>query len=108
MVLTFILLIIGVMTVYSFPLNSLAISMGMFLLAVSILSFALHIYFPPTPKHVVLRVVEPVKTVRMPTKPRKVKRIGKKARKKTRGKTTRKTKKTRKSTGKTRKRRKRR
>lgn len=58
MILTLILLVLGVATVYSFPLNITAISLGMFLIGVSILSIAIHIYFPPKPREVLLKVVE--------------------------------------------------
>lgn len=99
MFLSLVLLLLGALTVYSFPLNALAISLGMFLLAVSILSIALQIYFPPKPKHVVLRVVEPAKIPKTRVKARvrrkKVKKAKKKAKKAKTKKRTRRTRKRR-------------
>jgi hypothetical protein len=59
LVLTFILFIVGVLIVFSNPLDPAAISIGMFLVAISILNIAIQIYFPAMPeRQVELRVVE--------------------------------------------------
>jgi len=81
MLLNLILLLLGAVIVYSFPLNPLAISIGMLFLAVGILSIALQVYFPPRPKHVVLRVVESPKPLKKTVKRKKTKKTVKKARK---------------------------
>jgi hypothetical protein len=58
-VLNLILIIIGFLIVYSSPLSALAITLGMFFIAISIISFAILIYFPPSqPGYVKLRVIE--------------------------------------------------
>jgi len=78
-ILTLLLLAIGVVTVYSYPLNITAISLGMFLIGISILSIAIHIYFPPQRKEVIIRVVESKKVQKRPVKRRrKVKKRRKK------------------------------
>ena len=96
MLLNLILLLLGALIVYSFPLNPLAISIGMLFLAVSILSIALQVYFPPKPKHVVLRVVEPIKSVKPVVKAKKVKKAKKKRKRKKKAKKRKRTRKTRK------------
>ncbi|MFH1474045.1 MAG: hypothetical protein ABIE55_04110 [Candidatus Aenigmatarchaeota archaeon] len=59
LILTIILFAIGIVIVFLNPLSPVAISFGMFLVAVSILSVAIQIYFPATPSRPVeLRVVE--------------------------------------------------
>jgi hypothetical protein len=58
-ILSFILLIIGFSMIVCSPDNSFAISLGMLLIAISILSIAILIYFPPTERHVRLRVIAP-------------------------------------------------
>jgi hypothetical protein len=96
MLLNLILLVLGAVIVYSFPLNPLAIAIGMLFLAVSILSIALQVYFPPQPKHVVLRVVEPVAPLKRVVKRKRVRRAKKKVRKRKKAKKTKRTRRTRK------------
>ena len=58
-ILNLILIIVGFFIIYSGPWSALAITLGMLLIAVSIISFAFLIYFPPAmPRYVKLRVVE--------------------------------------------------
>lgn len=58
-VLNLILIIIGFLIVYSSPISALAITFGMLLISISIISFAVLIYFPPSqPQYVKLNVVE--------------------------------------------------
>lgn len=76
LVLTVILFILGIITVMFNPLNPLAISFGMFLIAVSILNVAVQIYFPQQPRGTVELKVVNVKTVEKPKK--RVKRSRKK------------------------------
>jgi len=82
MILTVVLFILGVIIVFLNPINPVAISFGMFLVAVSILNIAVQIYFPTIPSTPVeLRVVER----RVKPKPRrKPKKRVKKARKRRR------------------------
>lgn len=80
MILTVILFVIGIALVVMNPLNALAITFGMFLVAVSILNVAIQVYFPSQPLSTVeLRVVQPEKKA----KKKPVKRVakGKKSRK---------------------------
>jgi hypothetical protein len=57
--LNLILIIIGFFIIYFSPLSALAITIGMLFIAISIISFAILIYFPPSqPGYVKLRVVE--------------------------------------------------
>ena len=84
MILTVILFILGIIIVFLNPINPVAISFGMFLVAVSILSVAIQIYFPATPSRPVeLRVVERREKPRVV--PKKTKRRVKKARKSRKG-----------------------
>jgi len=57
-VLNLILIIAGSLAVYSSPGNAIAIMLGMLLIAISIISFAVLIYFPPKTGYVKLKVVE--------------------------------------------------
>ena len=57
-ILSFILLIIGFSMIVCSPDNSFTIYLGMLLIAISILSIAILIYFPPTERHVRLKVIE--------------------------------------------------
>jgi NADH:ubiquinone oxidoreductase subunit K len=68
LVLTVILFIIGVITVFFNPMNPLAISFGMFLVAVAILNVAVQIYFPQQPQGTVELKVVKVKTAEKPKK----------------------------------------
>jgi membrane-bound ClpP family serine protease len=59
MILTVILFILGIIIVFLNPINPVAISFGMFLVAVAVLNIAVQIYFPAVPSSPVeLRVVE--------------------------------------------------
>ena len=59
LILTVILFTLGIVIVFLNPIDPMAISFGMFLVAVSVLSVAIQIYFPATPSSPVeLRVVE--------------------------------------------------
>lgn len=79
MILTVILFILGIIIVFLNPINPVAISFGMFLVAVSVLNIAVQIYFPATPSSPVeLRVVKRVK----PKPKRKPKKRVKKRKKK--------------------------
>lgn len=89
-ILNFILIIIGFLIVYSNPISSLAITLGMLFISISIISFAFLIYFPPTqPQYVKLKVLEetpreskiPFKAKRKPKKKRKISRKPKRKRK---------------------------
>ena len=103
-VLNFILLILGFFIVYSNPLNKVSVVLGMLMIATSIISFTILIYFPPVREgYVKLRVVEEApratvtRSLRMQKKARtkkKAKKKPKKAKKKTKKKA--KTRKTRK------------
>ena len=78
MILTVILFILGIIIVFLNPINPVAISFGMFLVAVSVLNIAVQIYFPAAPSSPVeLKVVKRVK----PKPVRKVKKRVKKAKK---------------------------
>jgi hypothetical protein len=67
-VLNFVLIIVGLMVIYSSPLSSLAITLGMFLISASIISFTILIYFPPSDRgYVKLRVVETPKVTSFKT-----------------------------------------
>ncbi len=83
MILTVILFAIGIVIVFLNPLSPVAISFGMFLVAVSILSVAIQVYFPATPlKPVELRVVKSRVRPKPRRKPaRKAKKRVKKAKK---------------------------
>jgi len=89
-ILNLILIIIGFAIVYSNPLSALTISLGMLFIAISIISFAILIYFPPpSPGYVKLKVVEEIpKIPKTPLKTKKIKKKPKK-RKKTKKKTKR-------------------
>jgi NADH:ubiquinone oxidoreductase subunit K len=77
-VLTVILFIIGIITVVFNASNPLAISFGMFLVAVSILNIAVQIYFPQQPRGTVELKVVNVKTVEKPKKASKSRKRKKK------------------------------
>ena len=68
MALTLVLFFVGIATVFFNPLNPLAISFGMFLVAISILNIAVQIYFPMQPKETVELKVIKVKTTQKPKK----------------------------------------
>ena len=58
-ILNLILITVGFFIVYASPLSALAITFGMLLIAASIISFAILIYFPPVPTgYVKLKVIE--------------------------------------------------
>jgi hypothetical protein len=57
-VLNLILIIAGFLTVYLGPGNIFAITLGMLLIAISMISFAVLIYFPPKTGYVKIKVVE--------------------------------------------------
>ena len=60
MVLTIILFIMGIIMVLFNPTNPMAISLGMFLVAVSILNVTVQLYFPQQPEGTaILKVVQP-------------------------------------------------
>lgn len=93
-ILNLVLIVIGFAIVYSTPWSALAITLGMLLIAISIISFAVLIYFPPPKQeYVKLKVMEetpkvprtplrPVKPKKIPKKKKKPKRPKKKTRKK--------------------------
>lgn len=82
LVLTVILFIVGIMTVFLNPLNPIAISFGMFLVAVSILNVAVQIYFPPQPQGTVELKVVKVRPEKIPKKTvKKVKKAKKRTKK---------------------------
>ncbi|NIM47079.1 MAG: hypothetical protein GTN40_02885 [Candidatus Aenigmarchaeota archaeon] len=87
-ILNLILIIVGFITIYYRPWSALAITIGMLLIAISIINFALLIYFPPPQqKYIKLKVVEESKIPKTPLKaikPRK--RVKKKKPKKKRPK----------------------
>ena len=66
--LTLVLFLVGVAIVFLNPLDALAISFGMFLVAVSILNIAVQIYFPMQPKQTVELKVMPAKEASKPKK----------------------------------------
>ena len=74
LVLTVILFIIGIITVFFNPLNPLAISFGMFLVAIAILNVAVQIYFPQTSQSTVELKVVNAKTTEKPKKRVKISR----------------------------------
>lgn len=81
-----ILIIAGFLTVYSNPLSFFAIALGMLLIAISMISFAALIYFPPKQGYVNLKVVEesPKTASRINQRPKrkiKTKRKSKRSRK---------------------------
>lgn len=68
--LNLILIVVGFFIIYASPLNVLAVTLGMFFIATSIISFAVMIYFPPPqPAYIKLKVIEET-----PKIPRRVKR----------------------------------
>jgi hypothetical protein len=83
LILTVLLFTIGIVIVFLNPVDPMAISFGMFLVAVSVLSVAIQIYFPATPSSPVeLRVVERVAKPKPRVSPkRKPRKRAKKARK---------------------------
>jgi hypothetical protein len=63
MVLTLILFVLGILMVFARPWDVTAISLGMFLVAISVLNIAVQIYFPQpqiSKNPIRLKVVEPV------------------------------------------------
>ena len=91
MILTVILFTLGIAIVFLNPADPMAISFGMFLVAVSVLSVAIQIYFPATPASPVeLKVVErraaPKPRVMSKRRPRKSAKKAKKKGKRKRGK----------------------
>jgi hypothetical protein len=84
LILTVLLFTIGIVIVFLNPADPMAISFGMFLVAVSVLSVAIQIYFPATPtRPVELRVVERVAEPKPRVMPkRKPKKRAKKAKRK--------------------------
>jgi len=64
-ILTFIVLVLGALIVFTNPADPAAIIVGMFFVSVSILNLAIQIYFPPSPEQPVeLKVVEePMKEI---------------------------------------------
>ena len=63
-ILNLILIIVGFITIYYRPWSALAITIGMLLIAISIINFALLIYFPPpAQKYIKLKVVEETPTI---------------------------------------------
>jgi len=82
-ILNLILIIVGFITIYYSPWSALAITIGMLLIAVSIINFALLIYFPPPPqKYVKLKVIEETPVIpKTPLKTRKHKKRPKKKKK---------------------------
>jgi len=83
MILTVVLFILGIIIVFLNPINPVAISFGMFLVAVSVLNIAVQIYFPATPSSPVeLRVVERRVKPKPVRKPKKSIKKAKKRRKK--------------------------
>ena len=77
-ILNLILITVGFFIVYASPLSALAITLGMLLIAVPIISFAILIYFPPVPTgYVKLKVIEET-----PKAPRRL--VRKKPKKRTR------------------------
>lgn len=84
MILTVILFVIGIVIVFLNPADPMAISFGMFLVAVSVLSVAIQIYFPATPSAPVeLKIVERKIKPGPRLKPnRKTRKSAKKAKKK--------------------------
>jgi len=92
-ILNLVLLIVGFITIYSIPWSVLAITLGMLLISVSIISFAVLIYFPPPKQeYVKLKVMEegpktpktPLKTIKPKKKPKKKKKTKKKAKRRRR------------------------
>ncbi len=75
-ILNLFLIIIGFLTVYYNPISVLAITVGWILISVSIISFAILIYFPPPQeKYIKLKVIEEKPTIsKTPLKTRSKKR----------------------------------
>jgi uncharacterized oligopeptide transporter (OPT) family protein len=89
LILTVILFTVGIVIVFLNPIDPMAISFGMFLVAVSVLSVAIQIYFPatsssPVELKVVERRVESKPRLKPKRKPRKSAKKAKKTRKKRR------------------------
>jgi len=69
---TWILIIIGFLLIYFSPLATTAIILGMFLISISIISFAMLIYFPPPQAgYVKLKVIEEAPKASLKPKTRK-------------------------------------
>jgi amino acid permease len=75
-VLNLILIVIGFLIIYTNPISALAITVGMVFISISIISFAVLIYFPPSKQeYVKLKVVEEApKTPSRPKTKRKPKK----------------------------------
>ena len=82
-ILNLLLIMVGFITIYFNPSSALAITLGMLLIAISIIGFAILIYFPPTqPEYVKLKVIEETPKIQKTSlKVRKAKRKAKKRRK---------------------------
>ena len=76
-----ILIIAGFLTIYSNPISALAIILGMLLIAISMISFAVLIYFPPKIGYVNLKIVEeaPKTAPRINPRPKRKRKLQKKA-----------------------------
>ena len=76
-----ILIIAGFLTVYFNPISALAIILVMLLIAISMISFAVLIYFPPKTGYVNLKVVEegPKTASRINPRPKRKKKTKRKA-----------------------------
>ena len=86
LVLTIILFLLGISIVILNPLNAMAISFGMLLVAVAILNMAVHVYFPQQPQGTVELKVINVRTEKKPVKKaKKAKKKVSRARKKRKG-----------------------
>jgi hypothetical protein len=87
-VLNFLSIIVGFVAIYSNPLSSLAVVIGMLLISISIVSFTILIYFPPSDsQYVKLRVVESperavLKAKKVHRRPKKLGNAKRKAKKK--------------------------
>jgi len=86
-ILNFILIIVGFAIIIRFPYQPFIIVLGMSFIAISIITFAVLIYFPPQqPQYVRLKVVEetPKTMSRTSLKPKKRKKIAKKPKRRAR------------------------
>lgn len=83
MVLTLILFVLGILMVFARPWDVTAISLGMFLVAISVLNIAVQIYFPQpklSKEPIRLKVVEPL-TSQHVTRTTRARRVNKRVRK---------------------------
>jgi hypothetical protein len=87
-ILNLILIVVGFVIVYANPVSVWSMILGMLLISVAIISFAVLIYFPPTqPKYVKLKVVEEYPTEpKIPSKPKITKKKPKKRKKRSKKK----------------------